>query len=107
MGRLDRPLQRQAFPHVDVSVERAGVRDVIFSRRHTQDGLQVARLPKDPALRRQRVATERPELPGQTEPLVLTAGPLRERHRILKVLLLNHFKSRIHNISAITSLLVR
>lgn len=54
--------QVESPPHVDVAVERSGVGDVIFRRRHTQDGLQVARLAEDPPLRRQSVPTERPEL---------------------------------------------
>lgn len=65
VGRLDRPHQAEAFPHVNVSVERPGVRDVVFSRRHTQDGLQVARLPEDPSLGTQGVPAEGPELQGK------------------------------------------
>ena len=54
--------QVEPLPHVDVAVERPGVGDLFFGRCHTQDGLQVARLPKYPPLGGQRVPTQRPEL---------------------------------------------
>src|SRR4029434_870292 len=62
------------LPHVDVAVERPGVGDLFFGRGHTQDGLQVARLPKYPPLGGQRVPTQRPELSW-------ARGEERERER--------------------------
>ena len=62
MRSLNCPYQIETPPHVNVSVERARVRDVIFSRRDTQDGLQVAGLPEDPSLWSESVPTQRPEL---------------------------------------------
>lgn len=62
MGGLNRPYQIETLPHVNVPVERPRVRDVIFSRRDTQDGLQVAGLPEDPSLWSESVSTQGPEL---------------------------------------------
>lgn len=67
VGGLDRSDQVESLPDVNVSVKRPGVRDVIFSRSHTQDGLQVARLPENPPLWRESVTAQGPELRTQTE----------------------------------------
>lgn len=67
MCGLDCACQVEELPHVNVAVERSGVREVVFGGRHTQDGLQVARLPKDPPLWSESVSTQGPELPTETE----------------------------------------
>lgn len=59
---LDSPGQSDSSPHVHISVQSSRVRQLVFGCRNTQDGLQVARLPKHPSLRSQSVPTESPEL---------------------------------------------
>lgn len=59
---LHSPDQRGSSPHVNVSVQSSRVRQLVFGRRDTQDGLQVARLPKNPSLGGQSVSTQSPEL---------------------------------------------
>lgn len=62
VGRLDRPDQGDASPHVDVSVQSSRVGQLVLGGRDTQDGLKVSRLPEDASLWGQRVPTQSPEL---------------------------------------------
>lgn len=59
---LNRPDQVESFPHIDVPVQSSRVCDVILSRCHTQDGLQVSCLAENAALWRESVSTQSPEL---------------------------------------------
>lgn len=69
------PHQRESSPHVNVPVQSAGVRELVFGRRDAQDGLQVARFPKNPSLRSQSVATQSPKLRTQeTERAQISTG---------------------------------
>lgn len=54
--------QVEPLPNVNVPVEGPRVCDVIFSRRHAQDGLQVSRLTENPPLWSEGISTQRPEL---------------------------------------------
>lgn len=56
------PDQSDSSPHVNVSVQSSGVRQLVFGGRNTQDGLQVARLPENPPLWSESVSAQRPEL---------------------------------------------
>lgn len=58
MSSLDSADQVEALPHVHVAVERTRVGELVPGRRHTKDGLQVARPAKDAALGCQGVSTQ-------------------------------------------------
>lgn len=67
MCSLDGPDKSDSFPHVNISVQSARVRQLFFGSRNTKDGLQVPRLPEDPSLWSQGVPTQCPELqPGHS-----------------------------------------